>query len=184
MWPLGHLGVAYILLTLSARYTRESPPTRRTTVFLAFGSLLPDLIDKPLAWGFDLVPNGRSLAHSLLLLVPLCLLVGLLAHRYNRREYGVAVAIGALSHPFLDALPVLWNGEESATFLLWPVLSVQRYVGAPNLLELLRETAPTPYFQSEFVFFAIALVLWTRHRRHARYAGGPHSSREPDRDPQ
>lgn len=184
MWPLGHLGVSYILLTLSARYTREGPPSRRTTVVLAVGSLLPDLIDKPLAWGFDLVPNGRSLAHSLLVLVPLCILAGLIAHRYNRREYGIALAIGTLSHPFLDALPVLWNGEESANFLLWPVLSVQPYVGAPNLIELLRETAPTPYFQIEFVFFALALYLWARHRRHAGDAAGPRSATDPDRDPQ
>ena len=91
-------------------------------------------MDKPLAWYLGVIPTGRSLAHSLVLLVPLSIGIYLLARRYGRTEYGVAFAIGALSHTLVDALPAVWGGT-NPSFLLWPLLSVESYEsGAPTVL--------------------------------------------------
>jgi len=164
MWPMGHVAIAYILYALSTRLRFEERPTGGPTVVVVFGSLFPDLVDKPLAWYLGVLPTGRTLAHSLLVLVPLCAVVFFVARQRGRGEYGVAFGIGALSHTLVDALPVLWDEEASARFLLWPYRSVPEYEeGPPGVLELLGESATDPYFLSEFVLLAIALALWRAH---------------------
>ncbi len=163
MWPLGHAAVAYLCYTLSTRSRFDTPPEGVAVLVLLFGSQFPDLVDKPLAWYVGVLPTGRTLAHSLLILVPLSVGFYLLARRYSRGEYGVAFAIGALSHSIVDALPILWDPGEDVAFLLWPITPVEGYErGSPTVLELLRESMGDPYFLSEFVLAAIALLIWHR----------------------
>lgn len=166
MWPMGHVGIAYILYVVATRARFDQTPSRGPTVVLVFGSLFPDLVDKPLAWYLGVLPTGRTLAHSLLVLVPLCAVVYLGTRYYDRAEYGVAFGIGALSHSLVDAVPVLWDEEASANFLLWPLLPIEEYEdGPPTILALLSESLSEPYFLSEFLFLGIAVVLWNRHRK-------------------
>ncbi len=161
MWPMGHVAIAYLLYTLSTRVRFETSPAAGPAIVVVFGSLFPDLVDKPLAWYVGVLPTGRSLAHSLLVLVPLCLVVYIVARARDREEYAVAFAIGALSHSLVDALPVLWDESASTSFLLWPYWSVGPYEdGAPGVLELLQASLSDPYFLSEFVLLAVAVVLW------------------------
>ena len=163
MWPLGHAAVAYLLYSLSHRGRFDAPPELGPLVALAVGSQFPDLVDKPLAWYLGQLPTGRTLAHSLLVLVPLSVLVVLVARRYDRTEYGVAFGVGALSHATVDALPVLWNEDASADFLLWPLVSVEAYEeGAPSVVSLFLDSLSEPYFLSEFVLAAVAFALWRR----------------------
>ena len=164
MWPWGHLAVAYLCYTVYTNYRLNEQPAAVPVVLLGFGALFPDLVDKPLAWYLGVLPTGRTLAHSLLVLVPLSIGVILLARRYDRSEYGVAFAIGAISHALVDAAPVLWDPTASADFLLWPLVSVDTYEsGAPTVLELLQGSLTDPYFLSEFVLLAITLVVWRHH---------------------
>lgn len=164
MWPLGHVAVAYLCYALATRVRLDAPPGGVAVLFLVVGSQFPDLLDKPLAWYLGALPTGRTLGHSLLLLVPLSIGLYLLARRYGRPEYGVAFAIGALSHTIVDALPVLWDPEETGAHLLWPLTPVEPYEsGAPSVLELFFESLSDPYFLSEFVLAAIAFVYWRRH---------------------
>lgn len=160
MWPIGHVAVAY-LAYVGTRRARSLQPLQGTLVLtVCFAGLVPDLIDKPLSWQAGLLPTGRSLAHSLLVLLPVCLLGYLLARRRGRGEFGVALAVGTLSHPLADALPSLWRTGD-ASFLLWPYLSVEPYEGAPpGVIELLTSAAAEPYFLSEFALFALALAVW------------------------
>lgn len=172
MWPMGHVGVAYILYTISTRFRHDQTPSLGPTVILLFGSLFPDLVDKPLSWYLGVLPTGRTLAHSLLVLIPLCAVVYLVTRYYDRSEYGVAFTIGALSHSLIDVLPVFWDEEASANFLLWPYLSVPEYEnGAPSVMELLSNSLSSLYFLSEFVFLAVALVLWNTHRKRDNWRG-------------
>lgn len=171
MWPMGHLGVAYCLYTLGVRLRADSPPARGPSLALVVGSQLPDLVDKPLAWGFDLLPTGRTLAHSLLVLVPLCLAVTAYAYSRDQTESAVGFSVGILSHPFIDALPVLWRPERSPDFLLWPSLPVEPPEGSLSVVGLFLDSLSKPYFWSQLVVFGIAVVLWTRHRR-ARLSDG------------
>ena len=164
MWPLGHVAVAYLCYTLATRARFDAPPTAVPVLCLVLGSQLPDLVDKPLAWYLGVLPTGRTLGHSLFLLVPLSIAVLAVAGRYDRREYGVAFAIGALSHTVVDAVPALWEGSSSAIHLLWPLIPAETYEdGAPSVLALLRNSMGDPYFLAEFVLAAIAFVLWRAH---------------------
>lgn len=161
MWPIGHVAIAYLLYTGSTRLRSLGPPAAGPAFVACFGGLFPDIVDKPLAWYLDALPTGRTLAHSLLVLVPLCLLVYIVLRRYDRGEYGVAFAIGAISHSLVDALPVLWDDEASASFLLWPYWSVESYEsGAPGVLELLSASLSQPYFYLEFVLLGVAIAIW------------------------
>lgn len=163
MWPWGHLAGAYVLYTVSTRKRFDEPPAHGPVLVLVFASLLPDLVDKPLAWYLGVLPTGRTLAHSLVVLVPLSIAVYHLACRYDRREHGVAFAVGVFSHAALDALPALWNPEANAAFLLWPLVPVEGYErGSPSVVELFLASLGEPYFLSEFVLLALAVVLWRR----------------------
>lgn len=161
MWPIGHLGIAYLCYSASTRLRFDSPPDAVAAVILAFGALFPDLVDKPLAWYLGVLPTGRTLAHSLLFLVPVVVAVYLVARYRGAGEYGVAFGVGAISHSLVDAAPALWDSEAMVSFLLWPALSVPEYEeGAPSILELLRQSLTDPYFLSEFAFLTVALLLW------------------------
>lgn len=163
MWPLGHAAAGYILYTLSTYSRFGRGPGDIPTLLVLFGTQFPDLIDKPGSWYFGVLPTGRSFAHSLLLLVPLSVLLYLLARRYRRGEYGIAFAIGALSHALFDVAPALWTDGLSVNFLLWPVLPVQPYEsGPPSVIGLLRTSLGETYFLLEIVFAITALYLWHR----------------------
>ena len=163
MWPIGHVAVAYICYRSSTRVRFEASPATGPALVLVIASQFPDLVDKPLAWYAGALPTGRTLAHSLVFLVPLSIVLYLLARRYDRGEYGIAFGIGAISHALVDAVPVLWNPDAEAAFLLWPLLPVAPYDnGAPTLAGLLGDSLTDPYFHLEFVLLAIALVLWRR----------------------
>ncbi|TYL36718.1 metal-dependent hydrolase [Natronococcus pandeyae] len=162
MWPLGHAAVGYLCYTIATRMRFDRPPGEFAVLFLLIGTQFPDLVDKPLAWYLGALPTGRTLAHSLLFLVPLSIGVYFLARRYDRPEYGIAFVLGALSHALVDALPVLWGGTDPS-FLLWPALPVEAYEsGAPSVIGLFQESLGDPYFLLEFVLAAIALVYWRR----------------------
>jgi hypothetical protein len=128
---------------------------------LGFAALLPDLIDKPLGWYLGVLPGGRALGHSLLLLVPLSLAVYELARRRNAGEYGVAFAVGAISHTLLDTVPILWDPGAPWEALFWPLLSPGLSSdGAPTVLGLFRDSLGNPYFLLEFLLLGIALLVW------------------------
>lgn len=163
MWPMGHVAVAYLCLIGYDRLRSTNLSIDGTTVLIVcFGALFPDLVDKPLAWYLGVLPTGRSLGHSLVVLVPLCLAVGMLAAQRDRIGWAVAFAIGVMSHVILDALPVLWDPTASADFLAYPIVRVEPYAdeSAPGVFELLLNSLTDPYFLIEFPLLAIALFAW------------------------
>ncbi|GAA0553119.1 hypothetical protein GCM10008994_30150 [Halorubrum ejinorense] len=102
--------------------------TRREALLVVAGTLLPDLIDKPLALVVGgPFASGRTVAHSLLFGIP----VVLIFRTVLRRRRGPAVpvvlfAVGYASHPFLDASVFLVQGTLARDlvevgFVLWPV---------------------------------------------------------------
>lgn len=160
MWPVGHASVAYLLYAGISRQRFDTGPGSVAAILVGVGSLLPDLVDKLLAWHLGVLPTGRSLFHSSLVLVPFVLAVAVLARRRGSGEYAVAFGVGALSHPLFDAVPALW-GPETATFLLWPFLPVTPYEGAPpTVVELLRSSLGDPYVLFEFLLLGLAVAVW------------------------
>lgn len=99
MFILGHLGIGRALVR---RWV--APGLGR---WLALGTLLPDLLDKPLYYALaaatgrhgaalGLISGTRTVGHTLLLLAALRLLLG--------RGRGSALAAGMATHLFLDEL--------------------------------------------------------------------------------
>lgn len=161
MWPLGHAAVAYLWYTGYCRADGRLPKSL-AVVALLIGSQFPDLVDKPLSWYLGVLPTGRSLAHSLLVIGPLLAAVLLVANRSRRAECGIAFSIGVLTHLFADSLPALWGGVD-VPYLLWPLLAVEPYEsGAPSIIALFTDSLGQPYFLAEFVLAGLAVAVWQR----------------------
>jgi len=84
--------------------------SRASLKFLALGSILPDLIDKPLMFIVPGMP-GRALAHTLLFLILLSM-----AALFMKDLRLTSMAAGVLGHFILD---YMWA---SPKILFWPLL--------------------------------------------------------------
>lgn len=130
MWPWEHLAFAYLIVSGFYRLAWRDRPTDVAAVVIAVGALLPDLVDKPLAWGLGVLPTGRSLGHSLLVVVPVLVVVLALGRRTRDPRAAVAFAIATLSHLAGDVLyPLVVSGELRVRFLLWPFVPAHVHDG-------------------------------------------------------
>jgi hypothetical protein len=123
---------AHVGLTLAA-----GRMFRRTSLaFLALGSMLPDIIDKPLGQLVHGTPAmGRTFSHTLLFL----LLISALAV-YLRDARLVSLSGGVLAHLALDSM---WA---SPLVLLWPLLGPfpQSTLDAWSYLEMVMQGLRDP----------------------------------------
>lgn len=173
MFPWDHLLIGYVGYSVLARLWRRRVD-EASMAAVAVGSQFPDLIDKPLAWTFAVVPTGTTLAHSVFVALPGSALAAAVAWRFDRPTVGVAFAVGYLLHLPADVLfgPIVFGGPVEIEGLLWPVVPKE-----PAASEGL--IANTAYYIRRFyanlgsrrfqTFLAIegslvmaALVLWVR----------------------
>ena len=168
MWPWGHLAVAYLCYIAVVRLRGKGEQTLPILVAVALGSQFPDLVDKPLAWSFTLLPSGRSFAHSLLTAALVLGIVYWLARRHQRDEVAVAFGISYLSHSLVDLGPEvvvgLLQGDLSylqwTTYLLWPLLPAPPYPSDSSFLEHFLAFNFDPYVLTQFGLFGVALAVW------------------------
>ena len=122
MWPWEHAVVGYLAYSLCCHaYYRDSPDGLETVV-VVFASVLPDLIDKPLAWEFGVFESGYALGHSIFFAIPLAMTVGVLTRLLDRPRVGIAFGLGYLLHLPADVLPLyVQRGEFPIERILWPV---------------------------------------------------------------
>jgi len=154
MWPWEHVIVGYLLYSASVRARRSRPPGEGATLAVAVGALFPDLVDKPLAWSFALLPSGRSLAHSLLVAVPVAAAVWVTARRAGRPAVGAAFGAGYLAHLPADVLyPLFLGNEPTFGFLLWPLVPVEPATGDYGLGRVL-------VYASDFAAFVASSEGW------------------------
>lgn len=87
--------------------------------FLLTGSMLPDIIDKPIGIYLlrETFSNGRIFSHTLLFLV-LVTVVGLMIKRYSGKTWGLALSIGTLLHLILDQM---WQTPKT---IFWPLFGI------------------------------------------------------------
>ena len=171
MWPWGHLAVAYLCYVALSLVGERSEPNRVTLLALAFGSQFPDLVDKPLAWWFDVLPSGRSLAHSLITATILLSIAYLISTRFDRQESVVAFGVGYVSHSLsdlgLDVVLGLFAGDMSqlrwTTYLLWPVLAPPPYANDGSFVAQLAAFELSRSMIGQLVL-AIAIAVWIGYR--------------------
>ncbi|WP_129115372.1 metal-dependent hydrolase [Halegenticoccus tardaugens] len=172
MWPWGHAAFGYVLYSLGCRAIARRPPTGAAVLALLFATQLPDLVDKPLAWGLGWFPQGYAVAHSVLVAIPVGFFVIGLGARFRRIDVGIGFAVGYWSHLAGDVLsPVLRGDAPSFERVLWPLITLPSYDSEYTLLERVN------YYLSGFLEslsaseqagvllvyfgpFAAAFVLW------------------------
>lgn len=128
MLLFAHLGLALLF---------ARPFKRANLTFLAIGSMLPDIIDKPLGTILFGSPNmGRIFAHTMLFLLVLAALA-----LYLRNLRLASLCGGVLIHLGLDSI---WN---SPITLLWPLLGpfpIAHYMSPSGYLEMLMQSLMNP----------------------------------------
>ena len=149
MLLFGHIGITLgIFYLLNLRLKRDIDYR-----FLIAGSLLSDIIDKPLGniVLFNLLNNGRIIGHTLLFAVILAA-IGL----YRKRI--VYLAGGVFAHLVLDRM---WGDPQT---LLWPLLGdfVRRDFRFTDIINSFYAD-PINYI-GEMVGFAVVIFLIVRHR--------------------
>jgi len=84
--------------------------------FILVGSLLPDIIDKPVGLVLfkEMFSNGRIFSHSLLFTILLGI-TGVFLYRRYHRSWLAALAAGTFMHLVLDQM---WHSPQT---LLWPL---------------------------------------------------------------
>ncbi|MFB6224818.1 MAG: metal-dependent hydrolase [Haloarcula sp.] len=125
MYPAGHFLLAAVPLTAYTVARWRRLPSGPMVLLLLVATQLPDIIDKPLAWTFAILPSGRMLAHSLVVSLPVLTVIVLLAVRRGYGRYAVVFSAGYLSHIAGDFYPIVRLGTEYYFFpnLFWPLLT-------------------------------------------------------------
>jgi hypothetical protein len=160
MWPWGHLAFGYVLYSVVTRVTRGRSPEWPAVALLALGTQMPDLVDKPLAWTFGILPSGRSLAHSLLFgtLFVVVVAVGL---RRLSLPGADAFAIGYFSHIAGDSIrPLLAGNFADLTFLFYPVLPVPEGTPSVGILSYVLNADLSGGLLFEIGMAAAVMLLW------------------------
>jgi inner membrane protein len=142
MLPLGHVGITLGLAAIAAvvqhnitllSQRKSEPATRpasgpadnpgkgswQSTLarygdlrFLILGSLLPDIVDKPV--GYWLMGSGKMFCHTLLFLI-LISIAGLYIWRRHNKTWLLLISAGDLTHIILDGM---WLNYRT---LFWPL---------------------------------------------------------------
>lgn len=122
MWPWEHVVIGYLAYSAATHLWRRAPPRADETALVAFASLLPDLIDKPLAWSLQLVSSGYGPAHSIFVVVPAIAVISAGWRATGRPWRAVAFATGYLLHVPGDVILLATDGTVDTAVFLWPVV--------------------------------------------------------------
>lgn len=114
MLPIGHMGITVAIVRVIERYFKSPWIDYR---LLLVASLLPDLIDKPIAYLFGSHPKigGSTLGHSLLFLL-LFFIIALVQWYYRRNSGALILWSGASIHDVLDFISHHEDWMDKAVF--------------------------------------------------------------------
>lgn len=165
MFPWGHFAIGYLVYVLYLAIRRRRLATNTEVLAVLLGTQLPDLIDKPLAWTFDVLPTGRSLGHSLLTAFVLIGLVAILLRKRDELELLAPFAIGYVVGILTDLPTSVLRGDFSrSTFVLWPLLPSPNYDTEPSFAAHFLAIEPTPLFVAQIVLFVLVAILIVKSR--------------------
>lgn len=160
MFPWSHLVVGYLSYSILVHLTLRRSPRDAPTLALVLGTQFPDIVDKPLAWTFHILPNGRSLAHSLLTAVVVLTVLQLFSRWRGSTDLVTAFGVGYLTHLAGDAIAPLLTGEYHLLgFLAWPLVPPVEY-DQGSFLSHLSSLDPAMFSATELVLFGFVLAVW------------------------
>ncbi|ELY82092.1 metal-dependent hydrolase [Natrinema pallidum] len=137
MWPWEHAIVAYLSYSLLCHVAVRDSPGGLDAFAVVVASVLPDLIDKPLAWTYGVFDVGYGLGHSIFFAVPVAIVAGTVARAADRPLVGLAFGLGYLSHPFADIMDAFFRQD---TFLieitLWPIAPAEGRPPGSDVLDV------------------------------------------------
>ncbi|MGK5087951.1 metal-dependent hydrolase [Bdellovibrionota bacterium FG-2] len=147
MFIFGHLGFG---LTLAKPWAK-----RLSWRLVLVGTLLPDILDKPLYYALvwttgkrglelGLISSGRTFGHTALFLATLCA-----ATLLRRSRLLAALALGTATHLLLDAIAdyfTILPGEPYISALLWPFTGLAFPVQPTSTLGAHLLHFATPFF--------------------------------------
>lgn len=124
MFPWEHLVLGYVVFSLWSHLRYREPPDWAGALGAAFGSQLPDLIDKPLAWTWGVTETGYAIGHSIFFAPVVLLVTYAVARRLDRMRAGVAFGLAYLSHLVSDVFyPIAFGRPIEPRVILWPIAS-------------------------------------------------------------
>lgn len=131
---------------------------------LLIGSLVPDIIDKPIGMFFfrETFSNGRIFGHSLLFLA-IIIFTGIYLYKHRRKTWLLVLSFGTFMHLALDQM---WRNPHT---LLWPVYGFTFEKGdigdwIPGLIHALR-TEPVVYVPELLGLAILVWFIWSLVRR-------------------
>ncbi len=153
---LWHLGITVLVV----RYVFRDP--KMDLRWIMVGSLLPDLIDKPLGsiWFHDTFGTHRLFAHALVFPVFLLFAAMAITRRGTALRRGaIAVVIGCFIHLVLDGV---WTSPEA---FLWPLFGFDfPLVAGSDFASLVSSSLRSPLvWIGEVLGLAYLWYLWRRH---------------------
>jgi membrane-bound metal-dependent hydrolase YbcI (DUF457 family) len=120
MLPVEHFIVALLPILAYGLLRDRSLPSTRLLAVVFLGSQFPDLVDKPLAHQFGLIPSGRVFMHSLPFAIPVLTAIGYYSWKTGRKRLSSGF-VAYLSHLLADNyLPLLDPVPTVSPDLLWP----------------------------------------------------------------
>ncbi|WP_193310595.1 metal-dependent hydrolase [Halorubrum halophilum] len=124
MFPHEHLLASLLPIVLYVVLRERQLPTQGVVFATVIGSQFPDLIDKPLAHQFGVIPSGRVFMHSLPFVIPIAVCVIAYGWQTDRPRVAGAFVVAYLLHLLGDTYQVLRTGQIPAD-LLWPFVAAQ-----------------------------------------------------------
>lgn len=160
MWPWGHAAVGYLCYALWTHGRHRRSPAAVPALAVVLGTLIPDLVDKPLAWSFDVLPLGRTLGHSLVAIVPV---VATLWWLVDDRHHPAVAALGVgwVSHLFGDGVGAV-SDPAVLGYALWPLTTPPPAETEQSFLAHVAGIELTPFFLAQSVLVVAALAVWRR----------------------
>jgi hypothetical protein len=162
MLPWGHAAVGYLCYRLYTFLRRRRPPVGLAVVALAIGTQFPDLIDKPLAWTFGILPSGRSFAHSLLTVAVVAVLLYRVGRSQSERTRTALFAFGFgwVTHVFSDGYTVLLGKPTCVNYLGWPLAACPYDETGRSIIAFLLAVEPTSRTMFGLALAAVAGAIW------------------------
>jgi len=121
VFPWGHFLIAFLPVVTYVVVRDRRLPTLRFVGVVFVGSQFPDMVDKPLAHQFGILPSGRVFMHSLPIALPLLLIVGLYGWQTDRTRASSAFIFAHLSHILADNYNAFLGPDpQIPPDLLWP----------------------------------------------------------------